>query len=212
MSAGRILLALALFLLAPPAMAEDAPPPAPLPPTPVAAPPLGEYCATHACRTAKQEIRLRAENGASFGLTTETYPYVDDDGAIVIYTGEAFAVGFTGNDYSRPEFLRTLSDAYDAALPTPGRPAIVAFELRQLENSATTQLVMRNETGVPLRFEATMFVPSREGVAQQPTSICVLMPGVDNRETWQHPVAMIVLRRLRPAQAVNAAGTIMLSC
>jgi hypothetical protein len=207
MTARPFLLAMALVAVS--AAAAMAQQPAP---TPVAAPALADYCATHACRTAKQEIRLRAAGGASFGMMTENYPYVDDDGAIVIYAGEAFAVGFAGGDYSRPEFLRTLSAAYDPALPTPGRPAIVAFELRQLENSPNTQLVMRNETGVALRFEATMYVPSKDGVATVPTSICLLMPGVDNSETWQHPVAMVVLRRLRPAEGVNTAGTVMVSC
>lgn len=183
----------ALWLAASPAGAEDAPAPAPT---------LAEYCAGHPCRTETHEIRLIANDGGSFGVMTQTYPYVDGEGSIVIYAGEAIAVSFPDpNDFSKVQFLRTMQNM-DEAGAAPGA-AVLTVELKQRDGQAGMMMKLRNATGVALKFEATMYVPARDGLHSAPTSMCTLLPGMFNTEGWPHPVAMIVLSHVRKVDVAS---------
>lgn len=186
--------------------------PAPAPPTQVDAPPLDQYCATHACRGEPRLIKLRADGGRNFELTTATYPYVDDDGSIVIYPGETFAVAFPDPaDLSKAQYLR-VTEPVDPATVAPGT-LMVHFE--QLDGQTGMMLTLRNATTMPLQFDATMHVPWPDGVVHQSrTSMCTLMPGMTNTEGWPHPVAMLVLSHLRKAELPGngTPGTVTMNC
>jgi len=164
---------------------------------------LAPICAKVPCRTESHEIRVNAEDGGAFGLNNELFPYADGDGAVIIYVGEAFEVSLDRADVSKPQFVRLVPHVNREGLtgyhapgpnePPPTGPAILSLELRQTEGKADMMLMVRNDTGVPLKFDALMAVPSREGVRHAHTSICAVMPGMMAFESWPHPVMMLVL-------------------
>jgi hypothetical protein len=174
---------------------------------------LAQICAKVVCRAERREIRLRAEGGTAV-VMTEMFPYVDTEGSIVIYAGEAFSVSFPDpNDPSKPRFLHTIADIDNAPLPAANEPRILMLQFGQIEGDTGMMLTMRNATGVALKFDAIMYVPTRNGMGSASTSICALLPGMFNTESWPHPVAMLVLNHIRKVDVTpNADGVVTMSC
>jgi hypothetical protein len=225
MAAARCLLLFALVCLAAPAIAAErlkpiAPPreavPAPVP-TPAEAAShadLARVCALVRCRTERREIRLIAQDGGAFGVENDLFPYVDDTGGVVIYAGEAFEVSLDRADPSKLAFGRLVPrvsadglSGYRAPRPgdaPPTGPALLSFQLTQESGKPNMMLAVRNDTGVPLKFDATMYVPTREGLRTHKTSTCAIMPGTMGYEMWPHPVIMLVLSNFRRVKGGGA--------
>lgn len=138
-------------------------------------------------------------------------PYINDHGAISIYAGEALEVSFPDRkDPGHPVFSRVLDRINLDGLrgysppkpgdPEPSGPALLSLELKQNESDAGMTLTLRNDAGVPLKFDATMFVPTSRGIESAHTSICTLQPGMMGTESWPHPVVMLLLANIQRAE------------
>ena len=182
-------------------------------PTPVDA--LAAICAKVTCRTTERTLQLQNGDGAIAKVRTTKAPYVDENGNVSLYAGEAIEISFADrSDLSHPTFVRTLDKVelqglkgYHPDAPPPDRstPAILSLELRQEEGKPNMSLVLRNETGVALKYDVTMFVPTPQGMKSAHTSTCPLLPGIMGDESWPHPIAMIILsnfRKTEPGQMI----------
>ena len=139
---------------------------------------------------------------------TTASPYVDEEGVVALYAGEAIEISFDRNALTHPKFVRTIDRVdleglkgyqADAPPPDPATPAILSLELRQTEGKPDMTLVLRNETGVPLKYDLTMFVPTAEGIKSAHTSACPVLPGMMGDEFWPHPVVMLLMSNFRKA-------------
>lgn len=175
-------------------------------------PPLSGICAQIACRKAPFDLKLRTREGGSIAIPMAAAPYVDDRGAISIYAGEALEFSFPDrNDTGHPIFSRVLDHLNLEGLrgdrpskpgePEPSGPATLSLEFKQHDGDAGMTLTLRNDTGVPLKFDATMFVPTSQGIESAHTSICTLQPGMMGTELWPHPIAMLLLANIQRAEA-----------
>jgi hypothetical protein len=200
------LIACVVAMAAGQAFADTAPlPPGAPKPDPAAA------CAHLTCRTVARDLALRDKDGTPIHLNTATVPYVDDDGRVALYAGETVEISFPDRaDLSHPKFVRVLDkidetgvSGYrkDAAAPTG--PATLMLQLKQDDGKPDMMLLLRNDTGVPLKYDAEMFVPTAQGVDRAHTSTCMLLPGTMGFESWPHPVAMLLLsgfHKVEPTQ------------
>lgn len=166
---------------------------------------LTQSCAQVACRTEERVMHLRTPQG-TIDVPAKRAPYVTADGAIVIFSGEAFEVTYADrNDLAHPKFSKVIEHVssegvtgYKPGAPPPTGPAILQLELKQ-NDDGSTWLIMRNDTGVGIKFAAREFVPVGNEVRNRRTSICPTLPGMMGTESWQEPVAMIVLDDAHPA-------------
>ena len=164
--------------------------------------PFAATCAKVTCRSAAHVIQLRTAEGGTMNVTAAASPYVNEDGVLSIYAGEAIEISFDRSDLGHPKFVRALAHVDsegvkgyqpNAAPPDPSTPATLSLELRQEEGKAGMTLLLRNDTGVPLKYEVTMVVPTPEGMKKAHTSTCPLFPGMMGDESWPHPVALLLI-------------------
>jgi len=91
----------------------------------------------------------------------------------------------------------------DAPPPDPSTPAIVSFEFQPSGDGNGMKLMLRNDAGIALKYDATMFVPARDGVESAHTSMCPILPGMMGDENWPHPVVMLLLSNFRKADGTQ---------
>jgi hypothetical protein len=186
-----------------------------VPTNPPASASLAAACAKTTCRPAEQRLQLRTADDAIAYVKTAKAPYVDENGNVSLYAGETIEISFPDrNDLSHPTFVRTLDKIdlegikgyhLDAPPSDPAMPAILSLQLHQEESKPSMALVLRNETGIALKYDVTMFVPTPQGMRATHTSTCPLLPGIMGDESWPHPIAMIMLSNFRktdPGQMV----------
>ena len=151
--------------------------------------------------------------GLSSAVTSARAPYVDEHSSVSIYAGEAIELSLDRNDVTRPKFLRTIEHVdtqglkgYQKNAPPvdPSAPALLSLEFRQSADKPSMSLVLRNETGVPLKYDVTMFVPTPDGMKSAHTSTCPILPGSMGDESWPHPIAMLLLTNFRRADMDGA--------
>ena len=161
---------------------------------------LAEICAQTVCRTETRELRLRTPEGL-FVTATEGNPYVHD-GSVVLYPGDAVVVDFAadGSMADMPHFSRLSNAPVDVAAPLEGR-AIVSLDFSQRDDQPDMNLVLKSGLAFALKYDAYMFVPTRDGVRSGYTSSCTLAPGLTGYEHWPHAIVMIVLTNFRVAPA-----------
>ena len=158
-------------------------------------------CAHLTCRSTIRDLQLRGKDGAAIHVSSQTVPYVDDDGRVALYAGEAIEISFADrNDLRHPKFVRVIDrvdlaglTGYHAGAPPPAGQAKLSLELRQTPGKADMMLVLRNDTGVAVKYDATMFVPTDHDMGSARTSTCAILPGTMGNEMWPHPVAMLLL-------------------
>lgn len=184
------------------AIADDEAPPAPVPPPEVRElTSLTEICAMVKCRMEERDIRLVAVDGGSFGYKTQPFPYADPGGNIIIYPGEALEIAFDANDVAHPKFIAVVPNASVSA------PGTLTLEFAQTAGQPYMTLMLNNAVGVALRYDATIYVPAREGMRVVRTSSCPVMSGMTNTESWQHPVVMLELSNFR-IEPVSGSSTV----
>ena len=180
------------------------------PPRPAAPGAFTVVCAKLPCRTATRAIQLRRTDGGIVNVSTTMSPFVDENGVVSIYAGEALEISFDRSDLTHPKFVRGLEHVDlqglkgyqpDAPPPDPSMPALLSLELRQEDGKPNMTLVLRNETGVPLKFDVTMVVPTPDGMKEAHTSTCPLFPGMMGDEAWPHPVVLLLISNFRKAES-----------
>ncbi len=181
--------------------AQDAPP-APPPPEVRELTSLTEICAMVKCRTEARDVRLVAVDGGSFAFKTQGFPYADPGGNVMIYPGEALEIEFDRNDIGHPKFVAVVPNASVSA------PGTLTLEFAQTAGAPYMTLMLNNATGVALRYDATIYVPAREGMQVLRSSACPVMSGMTNTESWQHPVVMVELSNFRIEPVAWGSATV----
>lgn len=152
-------------------------------------------CARSACRTSSTELRLNAEDGGVFGIATEPLPYVDE-GSIILYAGDAIEVELAGD--GTPRFVERLDHVVvDPATADQVAGATMAFELKQLADKPDMTLTVQSALDYTVKYDAVMFVPTKEGMKSGYTSSCPVQARLGAFEKWPQPIAMIVLTHFR---------------
>jgi hypothetical protein len=151
---------------------------------------LATICARTACRAAVTEFRLTDADGGTFILNTGLLPYVDE-GRVNLFAGETLALGFDG---TTPRY-RSATGRFER-----GAPGGIALHLEQ-QGRPDMVLSIESARDMALAFDATLFIPTPNGMAQRRLTNCVAAANSLTRETWPYPVAMVVLSNFRDANA-----------
>lgn len=163
---------------------------------------LAEACARSTCRTESKELRLKSTTGGEWGIKTQLFPYADN-GQIVLYPGETIAVEFSadGKAMDKPHFLRLIDPAapMTSSPSNPSAPdrAIMTFEFKQTDGKPDMMLSIKSTLGFVIKYDAHMFVPTKNGTQSIYTSSCPIIAKGGAFETWPQEIAMIVLHDFR---------------
>jgi hypothetical protein len=132
---------------------------------------------------------------------------VDADGTVSIRPGEAFEIVFPDrSDLSHPKFSRALDriddnvtgyKKADPSAPPPTGPALMSFEFNN--TGSMLMLYIRNDTGLPLKYSATMVVQTAGAERSMHTSICPIFPGMMGTEQWMDHIVVLKLSGFRKA-------------
>jgi hypothetical protein len=146
-----------------------------------------------------RQLVLSAENGR-FELMTDRFPYTDN-GVVTIFPGEALIVEFADNSsVDKPRFVRLVDRVDITGQPTEAdseaRPTM-AFEFRQEPDMPTMTLEIKSTVDAMVKFDATMWVPTPDGIRVGHTSSCPVFANAGGIETWPHPIAMLILTNFR---------------
>ena len=161
-------------------------------------------CDRLVCRKASKDVALRTRDGKTVALATELYPYLDDQGAMVIYPGESIGLFMPakGDVFGAP-VLANVSGP-DGPVDLGSRPAAnLLFAFQQLDGKLDMLLTIGNKTDLVVKVDATMFVPVSGGWRAIHTSTCPVDPPqgslkvFQGLEHWPHPVGMLVIRNIR---------------
>jgi hypothetical protein len=159
---------------------------------------LAAACGRSPCRTEVRALKLSAENGR-FELMTDLFPYADS-GAVAIFPGEAFIVEFDDNrSVANPRFVRVVDSIDIAAMnsQSAGARPTMAFEFKQDPGKPNMTLEIKSTVDVHVKYDATMWVPTPNGMQMGHTSSCPVFANAGGIETWPHPIAMLVLTNFR---------------
>ncbi|MBV8978044.1 MAG: hypothetical protein JO261_10285 [Alphaproteobacteria bacterium] len=130
------------------------------------------------------------------------------DGTVTIRPGEAFEIAFAdGDDLSHPKFSRVLDHLDqnvvgwhkpDPNAPSPSGPRLMSFEFQN--EGASLKLLVRNDTGVAIKYDATMVAQMPDGkLVSSHTSVCPSFPGMLGNELWAQPIVMLKLSKFQRA-------------
>jgi hypothetical protein len=161
---------------------------------------LEQACARSVCRTEAKPMRLRTPEGTTITLMTERFPYADG-GRVSIFPGETFVVEFDdARRVNQPRFV-SLTDKIDdkpgiTLAPTGSKPTM-SFELKQDADGPSMMLVTKSTLDAIVKFDATMYVPTGDGMRSEHTSTCPVIAGGGSFETWPFPIGMLVLSNFR---------------
>jgi hypothetical protein len=183
---------------------------------------LAKACARSVCRTEAKPIRLRDVDGGEFEYPTELFPYADD-GSVTVFAGEAIVLDFAadGSTAKDPHFVHVI-DRVDTSnirgsrrTGTDTTPAIdpkerqtMALEFKQEPGKPGMTLRLRSDLDFTLKFDALIWIPTRNGVQVTRTSMCPLLAGLAGYELWPHPIVMIALMNFHTLPA----GTDTVTC
>ncbi|WP_126423412.1 hypothetical protein [Asticcacaulis excentricus] len=183
---------------------------------------LEAICAATQCRAGGLEIVLRLNKDSYTPIPVGKSPFIMEDGALLIYPGETFAIQYDVVDGkpTAPRWLRSYAPQYpmkilrsdkvvdnaaDQALPPIVKdnnkalipPNSVLLSYGQL--AGQTDMMLRVESTLPdiVKFDAVMaLVAKGGGYTFKPTSTCP----VANRllfEHWPYPIGPIILKNIR---------------
>lgn len=130
---------------------------------------------------------------------------IDADGVVTIRPGEAFEIVFADrSDLTHPKFSRVL-DHVDGNVkgyhkpdpndPPPTGPALMSFEFK--DAGGMLMLYVRDDTGLPIKYDATMVVKTPSGERSAHTSICPVFPNMLGTEQWMDKIVMLKLSGFR---------------
>jgi hypothetical protein len=164
---------------------------------------LAEACARSICRTESRELRLKSTAGGEWGIKTQLFPYADN-GQIVLYPGETIEVEFAadGKAMDKPHFVRVVepgapqNSSGNTNTPAPNT-AIMTLEFKQVDGKPDMLLTIKSTLGFLIKYDAQMFVPTKNGTQSIYTSSCPIVAKGSAFETWPHEIAMIVLHDFR---------------
>jgi hypothetical protein len=171
---------------------------------------LEQACARSICRTETKEMQLRTEDGGTLLVKTDLYPYADG-GKVSIFSGETFTVEFPDSDtVGEPRFTKLedrLDESRGLSFAPPGTRPTLTLELKQDEDGAGMRLVAKSTLGRIVKFDATMYVPTANGLQSGHTSTCPVIAGGGAYEMWPHPISMLLLTNFRvlPKETPNLA-------
>jgi len=114
-------------------------------------------------------------------------PFVHN-GAVYLYKGDSFGLRVQVED----GVVKSLAYVAD------GSTADVSLDFTQQikeDGSATMLLTIVNRTQYKLAMQALMVTPNQQ--RPQATSIIPIEPGLINFESWPHPIAQLVLHKLK---------------
>ena len=145
--------------------------------------------------TATDDVVFRAPFTLKLHIDKEHYyeesydkiPYVHENN-IYLFSGESFGIDvqITGNKIVK---IKYQEDA---------EKADVALRFTQEVNQDGSQMMMLNiqsRLKQKLYIDARMTIPGKKGIYR--TSIVPVEPGLDNYESWSHPIVQLVLNNLR---------------
>jgi hypothetical protein len=175
---------------------------------------LAEACGRSVCRTELKPVRLRDLDGGEFEYPTEPFPYADS-GNVSLFAGEAILLDFAadGSTVKDPHFVRVI-DRVDtanvrgyggatanAAKADPNERHTMSFEFRQEEGKPDMTLLVRSDLNVTVKFDALIWLPTRNGVRVTRTSMCPVFAGTVGHELWPQPIIMIAMTNFRVIEA-----------
>ena len=196
---------------------------APVPPTDAAD--VAKACAAQACRPGGYGVVVRLDTTHATTVPVAQTPYILDDGAILIFPGETFAVQFTVTDGKLgapvfykdfaphlPALVKTADSAAanptDGTLP-PSPPPVDGKAISQLPPNTVllsygpsdqvpgANLVIESNLPAALKFNAVMYAAGATGFGQTPTSTCPIGSGLMSFEMWQQPLGPMILTKAR---------------
>ena len=171
---------------------------------------LEQICARSACRMEVKSLRLQTPEGGTVVLMTERSPYADG-GRVSIFPGEAFSVEFADmRSVNQPRFgklLDRLDETRGVTFAKPGENPALSFQLRQDSDGPSMILTTKSTLDAMVKYDATMYVPSANGMREEHTSTCPVIAGGSALEMWPFPIRMVVLSNFRviPKDAKNIA-------
>ncbi len=151
---------------------------------------LASVCARIPCRTAIVEFRLTDDQGGTFILNTERLPYVEE-GRVTLFAGETILVGFPPAGVDNPRFLRAANGI------AAGPPRSIAIQLQQDAGKPDMILSVQSTLDTPLAFDASLFVPTPNGMGSRRVTSCLAAANGVTRQTWPYAIAMVVLNNFR---------------
>jgi hypothetical protein len=174
---------------------------------------LAEACGRSVCRTELKPIRLRDLDCGEFEYPTEPFPYADS-GNVSLFAGEAILLDFAadGSTVKDPHFVRVIENVDTANVRGYGGPIAAAkadpnerhtmsFEFRQEEGKPDMTLLVRSDLNFTVKFDALIWLPTRNGVQVTRTSMCPVFAGTVGHEIWPQPIIMIAITNFRVIEA-----------
>ncbi len=170
---------------------------------------LDAVCEKVVCRKAAHDITLRLpETENLFKVKSALYPYLDQQGTVILYPGDIIAIAIDKNGDALGE--ARLLHVEDAAGPVdvggPPQPdtgaGTLSFNLQQNKDDAGMTLVVTNTIDATIKYTAQIFVPTSKGMQSGRTSICPLSPpqkpaaSFTGHEAWPYPIAMAVITNI----------------
>ena len=180
---------------------------------------LAEACARSVCRTELRPIRLRDLEGGEFEYPTEPFPYADG-GNVSLFAGEAILLDFAadGSTVKDPHFVRLIDKVdtsgvrgYGAATANAGKAApnerhTMSLEFKQDPGKPDMTLLLRSDLTFTVKFDALIWLPTRNGVRVTRTSMCPVLAGTAGFEFWPQPIIMIALTNFRVVGPGDTVG------
>lgn len=116
-------------------------------------------------------------------------PYVAE-GDVYLFVGESFGIN-----------LRVNQSTVDAIYQPDVSKADVWFEFSQPKDlgRVSMMLMIKNKTKSRLQMDALMTVPGKKGIYR--TSILPIEAGLEDFESWPHPIVQLVLRNFRLSES-----------
>jgi hypothetical protein len=175
---------------------------------------LAEACARSVCRTELKPIRLRDNEGGEFEYPTEPFPYADG-GNVSLFAGEAILLDFAadGSTVNDPHFVRVIEGVdtanvrgygaatANAAKADPNERHTMSLEFKQEDGKPDMTLLVHSDLTFTVKFDALIWLPTRNGVQVTRTSMCPVFAGTGGYEFWPQPIIMIALTNFRVIEA-----------
>ncbi|EGF89883.1 hypothetical protein ABI_43060 [Asticcacaulis biprosthecium C19] len=188
--------------------------------------PIDQVCAERACRAGGYEAAVFVDDDNNFTpIPVARSPYVLEDGDILVYPGETFAVVFPaeGDNPGKPTFHKafaghfptltvqgeTLGDnPLDGNLPKidgelsaeklahlPPNTLIISYG--QSARRPAMMLTLDHNMTRTLKLDATMFLIEPGNYDSRYTSTCPLQSNITLYESWPHQIGPMVLSNFR---------------
>ncbi len=168
---------------------------------------LISQCARLKCRTSVRHFSLQSADGKTVRGETVPFPYVTEQGIILLYPGERIDVSLVRQDdrLAPPAFVAA-SNPKGSIAPRKLGPATanLSFELQPRgDNKPGMFLMATSQIKAVVKYDLLMYVPIPGGVRAVRTSSCPLRPPQGGQKTfngiehWPHPVTMLAIADIR---------------